>query len=597
MLEFSLGQKFQRGDIGVFRGIHPRLAGIGLASVFSAYAITLYYNIIIAIALVYFFAAWSNPLPWSVQYTDETGVYKKDGCRMPIAQEYLNKDVLHIIDENCVPYDTADYIAGGDVTPSQFQFEIFGCMILVWILIFFCVFKGVKSSSYVVWVTVPLPCVFMIIMVLKGLTLENADEGIRWYLLGIEDGVAPDVKEKLSQTAMWTQACSQIFFSIGVCMGVMTSYSSYNQIDKPIIGDSFRVAIGNSLFSFIAGFAVFSVIGYLKANSPIVASSVASFGLAFVAYPTSIEMLPGPNFWTLVLSIVLFTLGIDSAFSLIEATSTVIYDTQWGKNTPRKVVALILCVVGMLFSTLFCSNWGYTYLDVADHYIANYLMLGLGILQCFGAGWILDAKSTAEQFSKRSVYILTIGYWVWLILWGAISIFTFDFEQLWITILVFWVVALLIIIASCVLSGQGFKKWYQHIFLSGVFRLARSMTKLSVPAGTTDDNVPFWVYIFEAWWAISIKYFIPWAIWWLLLVLLRQDLPTAENEGKGYGGYHPFWQWMGLLYPIAGLLCFIIPVFTCTKHEDLDAEKQREVDEALDTNWLKAPSAVEMTKQ
>ena len=66
MLEFTLGQKFQRGDIGVFRAIHPRLAGIGVASVFCSYSITTYYNVIISWALVYFFASFMSPLPWSV---------------------------------------------------------------------------------------------------------------------------------------------------------------------------------------------------------------------------------------------------------------------------------------------------------------------------------------------------------------------------------------------------------------------------------------------------------------------------------------------------------------------------------------------------
>ena len=67
MLEFSLGQKFQRGDIGVFRGMHPRLAGIGIASVFSAFSLTMYYCVIIGWAVIYFFAAIQNPLPWSSQ--------------------------------------------------------------------------------------------------------------------------------------------------------------------------------------------------------------------------------------------------------------------------------------------------------------------------------------------------------------------------------------------------------------------------------------------------------------------------------------------------------------------------------------------------
>ena len=47
--------------------------------------------------------------------------------------------------------------------------------VVVWICVFFCVWKGVKSSSYVVWVTVPMPTIFIFIMVLNGLCLENAD--------------------------------------------------------------------------------------------------------------------------------------------------------------------------------------------------------------------------------------------------------------------------------------------------------------------------------------------------------------------------------------------------------------------------------------
>jgi len=70
LLELSLGQLFQRGDIGVFRGIHPRLYGVGLASVFSAFAINIFYTYLIAIACVYWVVSiFSDPLPWSVQKT------------------------------------------------------------------------------------------------------------------------------------------------------------------------------------------------------------------------------------------------------------------------------------------------------------------------------------------------------------------------------------------------------------------------------------------------------------------------------------------------------------------------------------------------
>ena len=53
----------------MFRGIHPRLAGVGLASVLASFCIVAYYNVIIGWSLIYLIAAFQNPLPWSVQHT------------------------------------------------------------------------------------------------------------------------------------------------------------------------------------------------------------------------------------------------------------------------------------------------------------------------------------------------------------------------------------------------------------------------------------------------------------------------------------------------------------------------------------------------
>jgi len=69
LLEHSCGQLFQRGDIGVFAGINKRLYGVGLASVFSAFGINIYYTYLIAIACCYFVMSFMNPMPWSIQRT------------------------------------------------------------------------------------------------------------------------------------------------------------------------------------------------------------------------------------------------------------------------------------------------------------------------------------------------------------------------------------------------------------------------------------------------------------------------------------------------------------------------------------------------
>lgn len=172
---------------------------------------------------------------------------------------------------------------------------------------------------------------------IRGATLEGAGEGIKLYLTG-EEGA--NYGEILSGSEIWSDACGQIFFTLGVAMGVMTSYGSYNPRDKPVITDNFVISISNSLVSFLSGFTVFSIIGYLRYNNNPVSSQVSSFGLAYIALPTAATALPGANFWNILLYLTIFLLGLDSAFSLVEAISTVLHDTPIGRKINRMLIAL-----------------------------------------------------------------------------------------------------------------------------------------------------------------------------------------------------------------------------------------------------------------
>jgi solute carrier family 6 GABA transporter-like protein 1 len=67
---------------------------------------------------------------------------------------------------------------------SVFQWKVWLSCLLVWIICFFCTFKGVKLSGKITWCTVPTPVIFVFIMLFNGLTLENSDYGLRMYLKG-----------------------------------------------------------------------------------------------------------------------------------------------------------------------------------------------------------------------------------------------------------------------------------------------------------------------------------------------------------------------------------------------------------------------------
>ena len=67
---------------------------------------------------------------------------------------------------------------------------------------------------------------------------------------------------------IWSTAASQIIFSLSLTGGVMTAYGSNCPRTEPALLNSTVVAVANSTFSFIAGFAVFGSLGHLLCNFP-----------------------------------------------------------------------------------------------------------------------------------------------------------------------------------------------------------------------------------------------------------------------------------------------------------------------------------------
>jgi hypothetical protein len=172
------------------------------------------------------------------------------------------------------------------------------------------------------------------------------------------------------------------------------------------------------------------------------------------------------------------------------------------------------------------------------------------------------------------VWVLFWGYWGTTILLGILSLFAFR-DYAWVGMIVSWVIFLVVFGVSFALSKQPFQVWYEKVFLYGARKLARGMTSLE----HDKFKAPWWRGPFEFWWSFSIKYFIPWAIWFLLMFTLANDLDANAYSHNSYGNYHIFWQIMGFLYPIVGLILFFVPMLFCTQAEEFATETVKWLDE------------------
>ena len=62
------------------------------------------------------------------------------------------------------------------------KWELLVCLIAAWLIIFLCLCKGVQSLGKVVYVTATAPYVFLTILLIRGLLLPGAAEGIKYYI-------------------------------------------------------------------------------------------------------------------------------------------------------------------------------------------------------------------------------------------------------------------------------------------------------------------------------------------------------------------------------------------------------------------------------
>lgn len=127
------------------------------------------------------------------------------------------------------------------------------CVFGVFVLVYFSLWKGVRSSGKVVWVTALAPYVVLTILLVRGVSLPGAADGIRYYL-------TPEW-HKLRNSKVWIDAASQIFFSLGPGFGTLLALSSYNKFNNNCYRDALLTSSINCLTSFLAGFVIFSVLG------------------------------------------------------------------------------------------------------------------------------------------------------------------------------------------------------------------------------------------------------------------------------------------------------------------------------------------------
>lgn len=254
---------------------------------------------------------------------------------------------------------------------------------------YFILVKGIvdgieRSVKYLM----PLLFIFLIIMVIRNVTLPGALEGIKFYLM-------PDFSKITPQ--LFVFVLGQVFFALSLGFGVLITLSSYLDKKENLVRTAMITGVLNTVIAVMAGFMIFP--------------SLFSFGIAPNSGPTLVfQSLPivFSNMWGGTLfAIIFFGLLVVAALT----TSLTIYEViitslQEKTKISRKMAIfftlMFIFILGNVPSILGDSVWkdvtimGKSIFDAFDYVSGNILFVLTALGSAIFVGYVLKDEAKEE---------------------------------------------------------------------------------------------------------------------------------------------------------------------------------------------------------
>ncbi|KAI3378116.1 hypothetical protein SNEBB_004638 [Seison nebaliae] len=461
-LEMCLGQFSGKSPATVWC-FCPIAIGTGTTMVILSAICVAYYNAIMAYSLFFIYEIFNKILPWSNcdhSYNTMNCIDRMDLKKLKLNikdmlandcqyKNDLNRSSIFIhVNQYCrnqenisgaLSYNISNYnslmnnsmhgigktasdeffhhrilqISSGIYDFSGFSYGLLICLVIAWIICILALIKGVKTSGKVAWITATSPFIFIMILMIRGLTLEGSYTGARKYLV-------PEWSHILRPT-VWLEAGTQIFFTLGPGWGGLITLSSYNDFSVNIVRYSIMIPVVITITAFCCGLALFSTLGHISFMTGLPIEQVATKGpaLAFVVFPEALATLPFPHVWALLFFLTVLTLGIDSQFGMLETVLSAIFD-RWPKLRRKK--ALVTILTGCAFfsvALLFVTKAGMYWYTLIDWYVASLMAFMICIIECVAICWIYGADRFLNDIALMFGGKFNHGF-IWKLLWKYI---------------------------------------------------------------------------------------------------------------------------------------------------------------------------------
>lgn len=287
---------------------------------------------------------------------------------------------------NKIPKDTVNFFTREFLRDSQslaitngISLPIFGTTLALALLTWYIMTRDISQGvEKVCRFFMPLLFVLFAIFAVIVIFLPGAGIGFYHYL-------HPDWS-KLLDFRLWRDVFGHVFFSFSLGIGIIVAYSRHTKKETNIRRAMIYVALGDIIFSAVAGFAIFGCVGFMshQTGTPFheIVTSDSTFQMGFIIFPQIIQLFSS---WLqpivgLIFFFCVFIAGITGVFSIVESVAGNI-EVEFA--TSRKASMSITIIIMLAMSSFFCMGNGVHILAALQPMVLGNAFLIGGIAQIY----------------------------------------------------------------------------------------------------------------------------------------------------------------------------------------------------------------------
>ncbi|WP_420387093.1 sodium-dependent transporter [Roseivirga sp.] len=309
--EIAIGRKTEKNPVGAFNSLGFRKWNfVGKMGIFSGFLILSFYNVIAGWAFGYIFEMASG----NFGIADHFGEFVKDVFKVGAYGLLFMATTAYVVSKG---------VSGGIEKAAKFLMPTLVIMILA--------------------------------LVVYSLTLPNAMDGLKFYLV-------PDFSEINAEVI--TNALGQAFFSLSLGMGALITYGSYVDKKENIVTAGALITLADVGIAVIAGLMIFPLIGFMSGGTMDGVGNGPA--LIFVTLPSIFGTIGGTlgTIAGTVFFVLLCFAALTSTVSLLEVPVAYVVDE---KKVNRKRAVWI--VAGLIYLIGIPSLLGNGYSDFFTNFI------------------------------------------------------------------------------------------------------------------------------------------------------------------------------------------------------------------------------------